>query len=89
MDNNCLVGCSLILFLCCFIPIGILCDDSRLCVCSESIAMRSGLVIRPRRLPMLLGKGDMIDLVLTIAIIVMAITITVGIETIFDWYIKY
>ncbi len=38
---------------------------------------------------MILGKGDMIDLVLTIAIVVMAITITVGIETIFDWYIKY
>jgi len=38
---------------------------------------------------MILGKGDMIDLVLTISIIVMAITITVGIETIFDWYIKY
>ena len=37
----------------------------------------------------MLGKGDMIDLVLTISIIVMAITITVGIETIFDWYIKY
>ena len=38
---------------------------------------------------MILGKGDMIDLVLIISIIVMAITITVGIETIFDWYIKY
>ena len=38
---------------------------------------------------MILGKGDIIDLVLIISIIVMAITITVGIETIFDWYIKY
>ena len=38
---------------------------------------------------MILGKGDMIDLVLTIAIVVMAITISVGIETLFGWYIKY
>jgi len=38
---------------------------------------------------MLLGKGDMIDLVLTIAIVGMAIGISVGIETLFDWYIKY
>ena len=45
--------------------------------------------MRPRRLLMLLGKGDMLDLILTIAIIVMAITITVGIEMLFDWYITY
>ena len=92
MDNNypsCLVGCSLVLFLCCFGPIGTLCGHDRLCVCSFSITIRSGQPMHPRRLPMLLGKGDMIDLVLTIAIIVMAITITVGIETIFDWYIRY
>jgi len=38
---------------------------------------------------MILGKGDMIDLVLTIAIVAMAIGISVGIETLFDWYIKY
>ena len=37
----------------------------------------------------MLGKGDMIDLVLTIAIVVMAIGISVGIETLFDWYIRY
>jgi len=89
MDNNCLVGCSLILFLCCFIPIGILCGDSRLCVCSESIAMRSGLVIRPRRLSMLLGKGDTLDLILTISIISLAIAMSMGIEMLFDWYIRY
>ena len=89
MDNNCLVGCSLILFLCCFIPIGMLCDDSRLCVCSGSIAMRSGLVIRPRRLPMLLGKGDILDLLLTVSIISLAILMAQGIEMLFDWYIRY
>ena len=38
---------------------------------------------------MILGKGDMIDLVLAIAIVGMAIGISVGIETLFDWYIKY
>ena len=38
---------------------------------------------------MLLGKGDIIDLVLIISVVVMAITISVGIETLFDWYIKY
>ena len=38
---------------------------------------------------MQLGKGDMIDLLLAIAIIGLAIGISVGIETIFDWYIKY
>ena len=86
MDNNCLVGCSLVLFLCCFIPIGILCGDNRLCVCNEYITIRS---MRPRRLLMLLGKGDIIDLVLIISVVVMAIGISVGIETLFDWYIKY
>jgi hypothetical protein len=38
---------------------------------------------------MLLGKGDIIDLVLIISIVAMAIGISVGIETLFDWYIKY
>ena len=38
---------------------------------------------------MLLGKGDMIDLLLAIAIVSLAIGISVGIETLFDWYIKY
>jgi len=38
---------------------------------------------------MLLGKGDMIDLLLAIAVIGMAIGISVGIETLFEWYIKY
>jgi len=38
---------------------------------------------------MLLGKGDMIDLLLAIAVIGMAIGISVGIETLFGWYIKY
>tara|TARA_R110001592_G_scaffold161850_1_gene394682 strand:- start:437 stop:553 length:117 start_codon:yes stop_codon:yes gene_type:complete len=38
---------------------------------------------------MILGKGDIIDLVLIISVVVMAITISVGIETLFDWYIKY
>jgi len=38
---------------------------------------------------MILGKGDIIDLVLIISIVAMAIGISVGIETLFDWYIKY
>jgi len=38
---------------------------------------------------MILGKGDMIDLLLAIAIVGMAIGISVGIETMFDWYIRY
>ena len=38
---------------------------------------------------MILGKGDIIDLVLIISVVVMAITISVGIETLFDWYINY
>ena len=37
----------------------------------------------------MLGKGDIIDLVLIISIVAMAIGISVGIETLFDWYIKY
>ena len=37
---------------------------------------------------MLLGKGDMIDLLLAIAIVGLAIGISVGIETMFDWYIR-
>ena len=38
---------------------------------------------------MLLGKGDIIDILLLTAVIVMAIGISVGIETMFDWYIEY
>jgi len=38
---------------------------------------------------MQLGKGDIIDLVLIVSIVVMAIGISVGIETLFDWYMKY
>ena len=37
----------------------------------------------------MLGKGDTLDLILTISIISLAITITMGIEMLFDWYIKY
>jgi len=37
----------------------------------------------------MLGKGDIIDLVLAIAVIGMAIGISVGIETLFDWYMRY
>ncbi len=38
---------------------------------------------------MQLGKGDMIDLLLTIAIVSLAIGISVGIEMLFDWYMRY
>jgi len=38
---------------------------------------------------MMLGKGDIIDIVLITAVIGMAIGISVGIETLFDWYIRY
>ena len=38
---------------------------------------------------MMLGKGDIIDLVLIVSIVVMAIGISVGIETLFDWYMEY
>ena len=38
---------------------------------------------------MQLGKGDIIDLVLIVSVIGMAIGISVGIETLFDWYIRY
>jgi len=37
----------------------------------------------------MLGKGDIIDLVLIVSIVALAIGISVGIETLFDWYIKY
>ena len=37
----------------------------------------------------MIGKGDTIDLVLIVAIIGLAIGISVGIETLFDWYIRY
>jgi hypothetical protein len=36
----------------------------------------------------MLGKGDMIDLVLTIAILSLAIGIAVGLETLFEWYLR-
>jgi len=38
---------------------------------------------------MILGKGDIIDLVLIVATIGVAIGISVGLETMFDWYIRY
>ena len=38
---------------------------------------------------MQLGKGDIIDLVLIVSIVGLAIGISVGIETLFDWYMKY
>jgi len=38
---------------------------------------------------MMLGKGDIIDLVLIASVIGMAIGISVGLETLFDWYIRY
>tara|TARA_R110000751_G_C13656093_1_gene468604 strand:- start:151 stop:264 length:114 start_codon:yes stop_codon:yes gene_type:complete len=37
----------------------------------------------------MIGKGDIIDLVLIVATIGLAIGISVGIETLFDWYIRY
>jgi hypothetical protein len=37
----------------------------------------------------MLGKGDMIDLVLTVSIISLAIVMSMGIEMLFDWYITY
>ena len=37
----------------------------------------------------MIGKGDTLDLILTISIISLAIAITMGIEMLFDWYIKY
>ncbi len=37
----------------------------------------------------MLGKGDMIDLLLTVSIISLAIIMSMGIEMLFDWYIKY
>ena len=37
----------------------------------------------------MLGKGDTLDLILTISVISLAIAIARGIETIFDWYITY
>jgi|TARA_R110002124_G_C8728758_1_gene496424 hypothetical protein len=38
---------------------------------------------------MILGKGDIIDLVLMISVIGLAIGISVGLEMLFDWYIRY
>ena len=37
----------------------------------------------------MLGKGDTLDLILTISIISLAIAIARGIEMLFDWYIMY
>jgi len=37
----------------------------------------------------MLGKGDTLDLLLTISVISLAILITMGIEMLFDWYIRY
>ena len=37
----------------------------------------------------MLGKGDTLDLILTISVISLAIAIARGIEMLFDWYIKY
>ena len=37
----------------------------------------------------MIGKGDTLDLILTISIISLAITIAMGIEMLFNWYIKY
>ena len=37
----------------------------------------------------MLGKGDTLDLLLTISVISLAILMSMGIETLFDWYIKY
>jgi hypothetical protein len=36
----------------------------------------------------MLGKGDMLDLVLTTAMIGLAIGISVGLETLFEWYLR-
>ena len=37
----------------------------------------------------MIGKGDTLDLILTISIISLAITMSMGIEMLFNWYIKY
>ena len=37
----------------------------------------------------MLGKGDTLDLILTISIISLAILMSMGLEMLFDWYIKY
>jgi hypothetical protein len=37
----------------------------------------------------MIGKGDTLDLLLTISIISLAILMSMGIEMLFDWYIKY
>ena len=37
----------------------------------------------------MLGKGDTLDLLLTISIISLAILMAQGIEMLFDWYIRY
>jgi len=37
----------------------------------------------------MIGKGDIIDIALITATIAIAIAISVGIETLFDWYIRY
>ena len=37
----------------------------------------------------MIGKGDTLDLLLTISIISLAILMSMGIEMLFNWYIKY
>ena len=37
----------------------------------------------------MIGKGDILDLALIVSTIALAIAISVGIETLFDWYIRY
>ena len=37
----------------------------------------------------MIGKGDILDLTLIVSTIALAIAISVGIETLFDWYIRY
>ena len=37
----------------------------------------------------MIGKGDTLDLLLTISIISLAIIMAQGIEMLFDWYITY
>jgi len=38
---------------------------------------------------MITGKGDILDLVLMIAVIATAVCISAGIEKLFEWYITY
>mgnify|MGYP003125233542 CR=1 FL=1 len=38
---------------------------------------------------MIMGKGDIIDLVLAVAVIATAVAISAGLEKLFEWYIMY